>query len=267
MTSKAIEQDRLFVVTWQYFRTSPCPITGTAEYEATRGSTSGWSWHKEKRGVWDEERPSRCGIMLNKPTWKDVRHFESILESLCSLRIFYVYLLRATRTTSPLPPYNPTPSPLFLPTSAFGLSFSSRPILPPRLQELSLASLSPHAPSLSHFPPSSSQRRLHPRRWKLFTRYSEHAPPSRPRSQPSPPTFRSGLPFATLTRCPRLIALVLALIGHAAFTGQGRVASANPASSFSRWGMEKSPTLPWGPPSCALPAATGKHRPISRRFS
>lgn len=28
-------------------------------------------------------------IMLNKPTWKGVWHFESILESLCSLRIFY----------------------------------------------------------------------------------------------------------------------------------------------------------------------------------
>lgn len=124
MTSEAIEQDRLFVVLSQYFRTSLCPITGTAEYKATlRGSTSGWSWYKEKRGAWDEERPSRCGIMLNKPTWKDVRHFESILESLCSLRIFYVYLLRATRTTLPLPPYNSTPSPLFLPTPAFGLFF------------------------------------------------------------------------------------------------------------------------------------------------
>lgn len=28
--------------------------------------------------------------MLNKLTWKGGRHFESILESLCSLRIFYV---------------------------------------------------------------------------------------------------------------------------------------------------------------------------------
>lgn len=118
-----------------------------------------------------------------------------------------------------------------------------------------------------------SQGRLHPRRWKLFTRHSEHAPSSRPRSRPSPPAFRSGLPFATLTRCPRLIALALALafalalIGHAAATGQGRVASANSASSFSRRGMEKSPTSSWGPPSCTLPTTMGKHRPISRRFS
>lgn len=202
--------------------------------------------------------------MLNKPTWKDVRHFESILESLCSLRIFYVYLLRATRTTLPLPPYNSMPSPLFLPIPAFGLFFLLVLSYPLGFKSCSLLLFLFILLSFSHLPPSFPQKRLHPRRWKLFTRHSEHAPPSRPRSQPSPPAFRSGLSFATLTRCPRLIALVLALIRHAAFTG--RVANANPASSFSRWGMEKSPTLPWGPLLCALPAATSKQRPISRRF-
>jgi len=61
---------------------------------------------KKSTGARDEERLPRSGIMLNKPTWKDSRHFESILESLCSLRIFYVYLPYATRSTSLLPPYN-----------------------------------------------------------------------------------------------------------------------------------------------------------------
>lgn len=150
---------------------------------------------KKSAERWDEERPSRCGIMLNKPTWKDhVRHFESILESLCSLRIFYVYLLRATRTTratSPLPPYNPTPSPLFLPTPG-----------PPRtFFFFSSSYLTPSAsrvvPCFSSFSSSFSrsssytERRLHPRRWKLFTRHSEHAPPSYgdPVANPHPQRF------------------------------------------------------------------------------
>lgn len=107
VASEAAEWGRLFDVPPQFFRTAPCPMTGTVEHEATsRGGISGWGWHKEKRGGEGWGRPPQCGIMLNKPTWKDSRHFESILESLCSLRIFYVYLLHATRPTSLLPPYN-----------------------------------------------------------------------------------------------------------------------------------------------------------------
>lgn len=55
---------------------------------------------------------------------------------------------------------------------------------------------------------------------------------------PHPRRFDLVSPFATLTRCPRLIALALALIGHAAATGQGRVASTptpHPRSPDEGW--------------------------------
>lgn len=48
----------------------------------------------QSEGGRGEEGVVGRGIMLNKPTWKDGRHFESILESLCSLRIFYVSLFQ-----------------------------------------------------------------------------------------------------------------------------------------------------------------------------
>lgn len=103
-SSETIEQSRLFVIPPQFFRTTPCPMIGTVEHEVTpRGEHIGVMLAQRKRRG---RRRGHRGIMLNKPTWKDSRHFESILESLCSLRIFYIYLPHATRPTSLLPPCN-----------------------------------------------------------------------------------------------------------------------------------------------------------------
>lgn len=198
--------------------------------------------------------------MLNKPTWKDSRHFESILESLCSLRIFYIHLPHATQATSL--PYNrrhlrssfspPRARTVFFFPSYLTLGLEGLVLLLFLIFLLHLA-----------------QGRLHPRRWKLFTRHSEHAPPSRPRSRPSPPAFRSGLPFChanTVPPPPRPRPRPhRACSSHWARKGGQHT---NPASSFAPTRDGEISDFAMGSTFArALPTTTGKHRPISQRFS
>lgn len=84
-----------------------------------------------------------------------------------------------------------------------------------------------------------------------------------PVADPQPRRFDLVSPFATLTRCPRLIALALALIGHTAQPlGKGGWPTPTP-----RFSMRDGEISDFAMASRALPATADKHRPISRRFS
>lgn len=146
---------------------------------------------------------------------------------------------------------------------ALGRSFSSRPILPSAWRVSFSYSFSAFSFTLRR-----DGCTLEDGSYLRGTRSTLHR--RDPVVDPHPPAFRSGLPFCHANTVPPphrprpRPRPHRACSSHWARKGGQHT---NPASSFARRGMEKSPTSPWGPPSRALPTTTGKHRPISQRFS